>query len=100
MELCQRLGDTDRVECIGIINHDSQTLHVHSTTQDEGLNGDIHITLGHVHFNSCEGIIRPQRYWIASLPASSFEHLQSTLRLRTGFRRFSSKENSSTKGSD
>ena len=86
MELCHRLGDTDRVDCMGIISHDDQTFHVHPTARDEGFNRDISITLDHILSHDFEGTItRRQRYWIAFLLASSVGQLQSTPWLRTAF---------------
>ena len=48
MELCQRLGDTNRVDCMGIIGHDGQAFHVHPAAQDKDTDGGSPITLDHI----------------------------------------------------
>ncbi|KAG9250110.1 uncharacterized protein F5Z01DRAFT_428781 [Emericellopsis atlantica] len=85
IKLCQRLGDHDCGQCMGIIGHESETYHLHPLAKRTSSGQSRALTLDHVLSGDFGGHLgRRQRYYIALLLASSVAQLQSTEWLRTG----------------
>ncbi|PVH96842.1 hypothetical protein DM02DRAFT_102867 [Periconia macrospinosa] len=85
LNLCQRLGDKQCGDCMGVIGHDGETYHLHPSDNNKRPSPHDTITLDHVLSDSFEGYVsRRERYVIALLIASSVAQLQSTPWLRTG----------------
>ncbi|KAF2705150.1 hypothetical protein K504DRAFT_440106 [Pleomassaria siparia CBS 279.74] len=83
-QLCQRLGNVDYRECMGIIGHDDEIFHLHPITQERENVANAPITLDHIlSYGFKDRLSRRQRYSIAFLVASSVGQLQSTPWLRT-----------------
>ena len=85
VKLCQLLGDEAYGKCMGIIDYDDETYHLHPFTKRKRPDDSGPLTLDHILSNSFNGhLTRRQRYSIALLLASSVAQLQFTPWLRTG----------------
>jgi hypothetical protein len=83
--LCQLLSNKKCDECMGIIDYDNETYHLHPSTKRKQTSDNHPITLDHILSDNFEGhLTRRQRYFIALLLASSVAQLHLTPWLRNG----------------
>jgi hypothetical protein len=84
VNLCDLLGNEEVEECMGIIGHNNETYHLHSSRKRKRPLIDSPLTLGDILSADFEGhLSRRQRYSIALLIASSVAQLQFTPWLQT-----------------
>ena len=84
IKLCQRLGDQECGQCMGIIGHENEIYHLHPFVKRKSPGRSGALTLDHILSGDFGGhLSRRQRYYIALLLASSIAQLQSTEWLRT-----------------
>lgn len=84
MKLCERLGEGECGECMGVIDHDSEAYHLHPLVKRKSPRPSGPWTLENILSADFEGYIsRQQRYHVALLLASSVGQLQFTEWLRT-----------------
>lgn len=85
IKLCQRLGDQDCGQCMGIIGHESEMYHLHPFVKRKSPCQSGALTLCHILSGDFGGTLsRRQRYHMALLIASSVAQLQFTEWLSTG----------------
>lgn len=85
IKLCQLLGENECGDCMGIINCDDETYHLHPFTKRKRPHDSGPLTLDQILSDDFEGrLTRRQRYFVALLIASSVAQLQFTPWLRAG----------------